>query len=316
MLVQTSLISRILEAQREAIKEENLKEEALSGANKKLETGAYGIKSPLCWLETRDRQLTRLDIIQETVDKITTLKERLKTARSRQKDRAISPPDERDMVDLQKLAKSRPLFGKRSLTLDAPQVQPTRNPNLQWNGCSDIEKQGYNVKLAELQIRNIATTKLIDWGLLDDIGFHWWLDKKAFAGFIDKDTNKLLPPDEDDEEDKDEQEIEHEENVKQEGHVEREAPIQQMEGFEELSRRMSEVYEIVLRLIYQMDYFEPILTHYAKAHNLTMTHPYNSPGVPACSSQNVGFNSSIVGSMGHEKDDKGAAPSHGAKLVV
>ncbi|GJW50569.1 putative reverse transcriptase domain-containing protein [Tanacetum coccineum] len=44
MLVQTSLISRILEAKREAMKEENLKEEALSGANDKLETGADGIK--------------------------------------------------------------------------------------------------------------------------------------------------------------------------------------------------------------------------------------------------------------------------------
>ncbi|GJT45678.1 putative reverse transcriptase domain-containing protein, partial [Tanacetum coccineum] len=32
-----------------------------------------------------DRQLTRLDIIQETINKITTIKERLKTARSRQK---------------------------------------------------------------------------------------------------------------------------------------------------------------------------------------------------------------------------------------
>ncbi|GKA89485.1 hypothetical protein Tco_0811297, partial [Tanacetum coccineum] len=47
----------------------------------------YGRKcrSPLCWLETGDRQLTRLDIIQETIDKITAIKERLKTARSRQK---------------------------------------------------------------------------------------------------------------------------------------------------------------------------------------------------------------------------------------
>ncbi|GKF08284.1 reverse transcriptase domain-containing protein [Tanacetum coccineum] len=37
----------------------------------------YGRKcrSPLCWLETRDRQLMRLDIIQETIDKITTIKE-------------------------------------------------------------------------------------------------------------------------------------------------------------------------------------------------------------------------------------------------
>ncbi|GKF23808.1 putative nucleotidyltransferase, ribonuclease H, partial [Tanacetum coccineum] len=47
----------------------------------------YGRKyrSPLCWLEMGDRQLTRLDIIQEIVDKITAIKERLRTARSRQK---------------------------------------------------------------------------------------------------------------------------------------------------------------------------------------------------------------------------------------
>ncbi|GKE53524.1 hypothetical protein Tco_1488680, partial [Tanacetum coccineum] len=41
--------------------------------------------SPLCWLEAGDRQLARLDIIQLTVDKITTIKERMKTASSRQK---------------------------------------------------------------------------------------------------------------------------------------------------------------------------------------------------------------------------------------
>ncbi|GKF03581.1 putative reverse transcriptase domain-containing protein [Tanacetum coccineum] len=41
--------------------------------------------SPLCWLKAGDRQLTRLDIIHETVDRITTIKERLRTARSRQK---------------------------------------------------------------------------------------------------------------------------------------------------------------------------------------------------------------------------------------
>lgn len=47
----------------------------------------YGRKcrSPLCWLEVGDRQLTRIDIIQETTDKITTIKERLKAARDRQK---------------------------------------------------------------------------------------------------------------------------------------------------------------------------------------------------------------------------------------
>ncbi|GJY36463.1 hypothetical protein Tco_0421841 [Tanacetum coccineum] len=49
-----------------------------------------------------------------------------------------------------------------------------------------------------------------------------WLDKKAFAGLIDKETNALLPPDEDDE---DEQEIKHEEDVEQEEQVEQEAPV-------------------------------------------------------------------------------------------
>ncbi|GJY01632.1 hypothetical protein Tco_0359784 [Tanacetum coccineum] len=134
-----------------------------------------------------------------------------------------------------------------------------------------------------------------------------WLDKKAFIGLIDKETNALLPPDEDDEEDKDEQEIEHEENVEQEEQVERETLVQQRDGFEEMSRRMSEVYGMVSRLTYQMDYFEPILTHYAQAHNLTMTHPYNLPGVS--------------GSLGHGNDNVGAGcsifttPSQVAKLV-
>ncbi|GKC66086.1 hypothetical protein Tco_1098684 [Tanacetum coccineum] len=104
-----------------------------------------------------------------------------------------------------------------------------------------------------------------------------WLDKKAFAGLIDKETNALLPPDEDDE---DEQEIKHEEDVEQEEQVEREAPVQQRDGFEEMIRRVSEIDGMVSRLTYQIDYFEPILTYYAQAHNLTMTHPYNLPGVP------------------------------------
>ncbi|GJS86338.1 putative reverse transcriptase domain-containing protein [Tanacetum coccineum] len=38
-----------------------------------------------CVIDFGDRQLIRLDIIQETVDKITAIKERLRTARSRQK---------------------------------------------------------------------------------------------------------------------------------------------------------------------------------------------------------------------------------------
>nr|GEZ10309.1 hypothetical protein [Tanacetum cinerariifolium] len=53
-----------------------------------------------------------------------------------------------------------------------------------------------------------------------------WPDKKAFAGLIDKETNKLLPPDDDDDDDEDdeEDENEHEENVEEEENVEREAP--------------------------------------------------------------------------------------------
>ncbi|GJS97414.1 putative reverse transcriptase domain-containing protein [Tanacetum coccineum] len=42
-------------------------------------------RSTLCWLEAGDRQLIRLGIIKEMVDKITTVKERLRTAWSRQK---------------------------------------------------------------------------------------------------------------------------------------------------------------------------------------------------------------------------------------
>src|ERR687886_74190 len=47
----------------------------------------YGRKcrSPICWDELEDRQLTGPEIIQETTDKIIAIKEHLKTARSRRK---------------------------------------------------------------------------------------------------------------------------------------------------------------------------------------------------------------------------------------
>ena len=47
----------------------------------------YGRKcrSPLCWAEIGDKQLTGPDIIQETTDKIVVIKDRLKAARDRQK---------------------------------------------------------------------------------------------------------------------------------------------------------------------------------------------------------------------------------------
>nr|GEU35893.1 putative reverse transcriptase domain-containing protein [Tanacetum cinerariifolium] len=47
----------------------------------------YGCKcrSPICWAEVRDAQLTGLEIIQETTKKIVQIKQRLKAARDRQK---------------------------------------------------------------------------------------------------------------------------------------------------------------------------------------------------------------------------------------
>ena len=47
----------------------------------------YGCKcrSPLCWTEIGDRQLTRVELIQETSDKIAIIKDKLKAARDRQK---------------------------------------------------------------------------------------------------------------------------------------------------------------------------------------------------------------------------------------
>ena len=47
----------------------------------------YGHKcrTPVCWAEIGESQLSGPDIVQETTDKITQIKERLKTARDRQK---------------------------------------------------------------------------------------------------------------------------------------------------------------------------------------------------------------------------------------
>nr|GFA56114.1 putative reverse transcriptase domain-containing protein [Tanacetum cinerariifolium] len=47
----------------------------------------YGRKyrSPVCWVEVRDAQLTDLEIIQETTEKIFQIKQRLQAARNRQK---------------------------------------------------------------------------------------------------------------------------------------------------------------------------------------------------------------------------------------
>lgn len=52
----------------------------------------YGRKcrSPLCWLEIGDRQLTQPKIVQVTTDKISIFRERLRAARDRQKSYAYN----------------------------------------------------------------------------------------------------------------------------------------------------------------------------------------------------------------------------------
>ncbi|GKD72533.1 putative reverse transcriptase domain-containing protein [Tanacetum coccineum] len=124
MLVQTSLKSCILDAQQEAMKEENLENEALSGADHELETWSDRVRylNKRAWIPKinnlrsiiggQDALDTRLDtsttyhsqtdnqsertiqmmedmlracVIDLGVDKITTIKERLRTTRSQQK---------------------------------------------------------------------------------------------------------------------------------------------------------------------------------------------------------------------------------------
>ncbi|GKA67575.1 putative reverse transcriptase domain-containing protein [Tanacetum coccineum] len=92
------MLEQILNAQAEVLKEENVKEENLNGMNKKFETRAdgthwlsvkdlYGRKcrSPICWAEVRDSQLTGLEIIHETTKKIIQIKSQIQDARDRQK---------------------------------------------------------------------------------------------------------------------------------------------------------------------------------------------------------------------------------------
>nr|GEV25924.1 putative reverse transcriptase domain-containing protein [Tanacetum cinerariifolium] len=102
MAIHLKLPSQILEAQTEAIKEENIKAENLRGMDKAFEIrpdGArciknripfealYGRKcrSPVCWAEVGDVQLTGPEIIHETTKKIVQIRQRLQAARDRQR---------------------------------------------------------------------------------------------------------------------------------------------------------------------------------------------------------------------------------------
>nr|GEX20977.1 putative reverse transcriptase domain-containing protein [Tanacetum cinerariifolium] len=73
MTLHPKLPSQILEAQTEAIKEENIKAENLQGMDKAFEA------------KVRDVQLTRSKIIHETTKKIVQIRQRLQPARDRQR---------------------------------------------------------------------------------------------------------------------------------------------------------------------------------------------------------------------------------------
>ncbi|GJT59052.1 putative reverse transcriptase domain-containing protein [Tanacetum coccineum] len=95
MTIGLNLPKKILEAQIEAQRPENLKKEDVGGMirkdipKEKLEphTALYGRKcrSPICWAEVREVQLTGPEIIQETTEKIIQIKQRIQAAHDRQK---------------------------------------------------------------------------------------------------------------------------------------------------------------------------------------------------------------------------------------
>nr|GEV68770.1 putative reverse transcriptase domain-containing protein [Tanacetum cinerariifolium] len=111
MTLHPKLPSQILEAQTEAIKEENIKVEKLQGMDKAFEErhlplvefsynnsyhasmkaapfeALYGQKyrSYVCWTEVRDVQLTGPEIIHETTKKIVQIRQRLQAARDQQR---------------------------------------------------------------------------------------------------------------------------------------------------------------------------------------------------------------------------------------
>nr|GEX17081.1 reverse transcriptase domain-containing protein [Tanacetum cinerariifolium] len=108
MTIHLKLPSQILKAQNEALKEENIKAENLRRMDKSFEIrpdrtrciknrnwlplfapfeALYGRKcrSPVCWAEDGDVQLTKPELIHETTKKIVQIRQRLQTARDQQR---------------------------------------------------------------------------------------------------------------------------------------------------------------------------------------------------------------------------------------
>ncbi|GJZ20629.1 putative reverse transcriptase domain-containing protein [Tanacetum coccineum] len=104
MTVHPKLPTQILEAQTKAIKEESIKAENLRGMDKSFEYHPDGTRSPfealysqkcrspVCWAEVGDVQLTGPEIIHETTEKIVQIRQRLQTARDRQRSYANLNP--------------------------------------------------------------------------------------------------------------------------------------------------------------------------------------------------------------------------------
>nr|GEZ77157.1 retrotransposon protein, putative, Ty3-gypsy subclass [Tanacetum cinerariifolium] len=73
-------------------------------------------RSPVCWSEVGDVQLTGPELFPETTKMIVQIKNRLLAARSR----PVTPPDEEVMAVLRKKVKTGPLFGKRVVFRSIP----------------------------------------------------------------------------------------------------------------------------------------------------------------------------------------------------
>ncbi|GJQ92651.1 hypothetical protein Tco_0003790 [Tanacetum coccineum] len=91
MTLHPKLPTQILEAQTESIKEENIKAENLQGMDKSFKIRPdgtrlfYSPRSPVCWAEVGDVQLTGPEIIHETTKKIVQIRQHLQDARDRQR---------------------------------------------------------------------------------------------------------------------------------------------------------------------------------------------------------------------------------------
>ncbi|GJS30835.1 putative reverse transcriptase domain-containing protein [Tanacetum coccineum] len=85
MTISLDLPKQILNAQTEARKPENIKSEDVGVPQSKVFYPSRKCCSPVCWAEVGEVQLTGLEIVQETTEKIIQVKQRMQAAHDRQK---------------------------------------------------------------------------------------------------------------------------------------------------------------------------------------------------------------------------------------